>query len=562
MARDDWVEWLQPWNWTVHMQNGTGAAADRNLTQVVCDSAKAMQAAFAIDNFVSLGEAALELFVFWLCCICAWNVAMSEVKSMRRSLVAGLVTGGLYLVSNFATSIMWDLKPGYSHIPRGFVGLLLCARPSFLGFLSLFSIAGRGRVARSIPSDGEALRRQRERSWLNRTRVKAWRRSFGTFLRKFERGEGRNRPVTDEDLADGKETAKQLLAGFALTISVSELVIQVSSVYSIFKTATVGGSRGFFSRYALLPFYEGYSASLMYDGALLHCVFLFPSTLGLVLIAWSHAKETQYREWRLYLDINDRRARKLRTYHENRPVGPPLTDDERAEARYMFQEQRAFELALLRRQRPGFWKRRWIRLKALFIIPGPEPITPPPPPPAPEESSFFHIIRVKLTLVVMRPLDRLIREANAPPPEPTDPEATRYAATTGASEAGSTNTAGDDSRRPTRNPLIRRVRRLAGRALSAVPFIRTRITRSFNRANEEDTRRRTERERQERGPSHERFRELDALHLENLRADEEKRRKRPSSRSPAFLATVFFVSMNYVSQWLFWAGYVETVGER
>lgn len=248
MARDDWVEWLQPWNWTVHLQNET----DKNFTQVVCDSAKAMQAAFAIDNFVSLGEAAVELFVYWLCCICAWNVVMNEVKTMRRSLVAGLTTGGLYLVSNFATAIMWDLKPGYSHIPRGFVGLLLCARPSILGFLSLFSIVGRGRVARSIPTDAEALRQQREESWLNNPRVKAWRRTFGNFLRKFESGDRRNRPVTDEDLADGKETAKQLLAGFALTIGVSELVIQVSSVYSIFKTATVGGSRGFLSRYALL----------------------------------------------------------------------------------------------------------------------------------------------------------------------------------------------------------------------------------------------------------------------------------------------------------------------
>ncbi|KAM7190187.1 hypothetical protein V8F20_009809, partial [Naviculisporaceae sp. PSN 640] len=125
--------------WTGVLCNGS-EWREPNFTQVVCDSARAMQVAFAVDNVVSLGWAALELFLHWLCCICAWSVVMNEIKTMRRSLAAGLITGGLYLVSNFATSIMWDLRPGYSHIPRGFVGLLLCARPSILGFLSLISI--------------------------------------------------------------------------------------------------------------------------------------------------------------------------------------------------------------------------------------------------------------------------------------------------------------------------------------------------------------------------------------------------------------------------------------
>ncbi|KAM7190919.1 hypothetical protein V8F33_009152 [Rhypophila sp. PSN 637] len=493
MAKNDWVEWLQPWNWTVHLQNET----DRNFTQVSCDSAKAISIAFAADNFVSAGWAALELFGYWLCCICAWNVVMTEVHTMRRSLVAGLITGGLYLVSNFATSIMWNLRPGYSHIPRGFVGLLLCSRPSILGFLSLISIWGRGRVARTIPTGVEALREQREASWLNKARVKEWRRAFGNFLRKFERGERRNRQVTDEDLADGKETAKQLLAGFALTIGVSELVIQVASAYSIFKTATVGGSRGFFSRDALVPFYEGYSASLMYAGS----------------------RNTENDDDISTLTIEDGADSK----------GTTTTD------RW---DQRAFEHALIRRQRPGFWKRTWIRVKGVFS-PGLPAI--PPTPPLPSERGSLHNIRVKLILAITRPLNNLIEEANAAP-GPTD------------IEAGETNTNGE-------RQIPRRIRRLAGLALS-VPFLRNRITRSFTSASEEDTRRRTERPEEERGPNMVRFNELVARHEENLRVEDEMRRTRPTRRSPAFLFTFFFVSINYASQWLFWAGFVETAGEK
>lgn len=139
-------------------------------------------------------------------------------------------------------------------------------------------------------------------------------------------------------------------------------------------------------------------------------------------------------------------------------------------------------------------------------------------------------MRVKITLAVTRPLSNLIEEANAVP------------AASG-------------------NQAPRRLRRLAGRALST-PFIRTRITRSFTWAHGEDARRQAEREEQERGPNQARFTELVALHEENLEMAEERRRNRPARRSPAFLVTFFFVSINYASQWLFWAGYVETAGER
>ncbi|KAK5661229.1 hypothetical protein OQA88_11122 [Cercophora sp. LCS_1] len=569
MAREDWIEWMQPWNWTVHQQNET----DRNFTQVVCESAKSMQVAFLVDNIISAASAAVELFVYWICCICAWQVVMKDVGTWRRSLAAGLVTGGLYLVSNFATSILWDLTPGYQQLPRGYVGLLLCARPSILGFLSLAAIFGRGRVERSITEeqDRERLRmhsgdagRPREEPWFDSPRVKRWRREFGGFLRKFSFGNAaQNQEVTDQELADGKLTAQQLLTGFALTIGVSELVLQVSSVYSIWKTATMGGNKGFYSRYALLPFYGGSAAARMYGGALIHCVFLFPSTFGLVGIAWSHAKDQQYQTVRRLIFAEERRLFDLRTYYEKcrkRAPGYELTDKDRAEARAMYREQRLLDSSVSGTARPKLWKRTWVRTQEWFSDVSRRlwsPRNPQPGPPSasrtwlPAErgalSTKFHDALVNTTVKVMTPLSRLADSAAEPSQEPGSE------ASPGHLGAIKTLT----------KHLVRFVRRLPGRTLATAP-LRTRINDSLDWATREQQKRATEIAREEKGPDESRFNEIVQQIMDNRDA---ARRRAESSRIPTRRSVIFFitgtfVTINYISQWLFWSGYVETAGER
>jgi len=573
MAREDWVEWMQPWNWTVHQHNST----DRNFTTAevsVCESAKAMEVAFLVDNFVSAGWAALELFVYWLCCICAWGVVMKEVGPWQKSLAGGLVTGGLYLVSNFATAVLWDHTPRYGEIPTGHVGLLLCARPSVLGFFCLVSIWGREQAERSLRSPREGEDPEPE-PWFERERVKQWRKAVGGWLRRAWpfKAKDQSTEVTDADLEDGRETAKQLLTGFALNIGVSELVLQVSSVYSIWKTTIVGNSRGFYSRYALVPFYGGSAAARMYGGALLHCIFLFPSTFALVAIAWSHAKEQEYRKVRRLFFADERREHALQEYYNSLPrPGWAVTERDRERNRAMLKMQRALESSAFGTTPLSFWTKtwRWVkeRLTACFSRlrhgRNRNPTKPPPRTwPTAERgfiSTLFHNGLIRATVRVMAPLNRLV-ESTTQSTQPTDPESADAKARAGASRLQSPEVS--RPRSTGTSGLRSNLRHFAGRCLSFGP-IRTRIANSLQWAVRQQEDREREIAEAEQGPERERFNEI-LQQLERNRNLAEVRAgnsRLPSVRGFILFITTSFVTINYISQWLFWSGYVETAGER
>jgi len=571
MARQDWAEWMQSWNWTVHYQpqplnetgweatgsqdngNGNGSLVPTGVP--VCDSARAMEVAFLVDNFVSAGWAALELFGYWVCCICAWGVVMKEVGPWQRSIAGGWVTGGLYLVSNFATAVLWERTQGYRGISTGYVGLLLCARPSVLGFFCLVSIWGREKAERSMGLPREAGKVGPE-PWFERERVKRWRRVAGGWLRKyFSFGpEAQDPDVTDDDLKDGRETAKQLLTGFALNIGVSELALQVSSVYSTWKTAIVGGKRGFYSPGALLPFYGGSAAARMYGGALLHCIFLFPSTLSLIAIAWSHAEEQEYTRLRRIFFAEERREHSLRDFYE-KPPGSASTEDGRAKNRAMFQMQRALESSVFGTARPRLWKRTWIRIKEWLtrcfgrLRHGRNQYRAAPVSRgwAPAERGFisamFHKALIGAMITVTAPLNRLV-ESIPQSSRHTDPENAKNHAT-----------------RTSR--LCSLPRRLARRCLS-FRLVRVRIANSLRWAQGQQEAQNLRIREAEQGPSRDRFREI----LERLAQNRTVADKRdqnsllPSARGAILFITTVFVVINYISQWLFWSGYVETAGER
>ncbi|KAK3384589.1 hypothetical protein B0T24DRAFT_674338 [Lasiosphaeria ovina] len=246
MAPLDWAEWIEPWNWTV-------VPSDAALRQR-CQSTTEMMVSFVADNLVSVAETILEIGFFWaLLQVPSLNrLASRKVHKWGRSVIGGAQYGASFVLSNFYTAWKWRATPGYSDIPVGFLGLVLCARPSAVGIICFLDLVFSG--------------------WL---------------AEKISRLRGYAHPALAVPAGqDYRETpawlqARQFLANWALTMSVAEIIIQIMSMYSLYKTTNEGRLRGFYSLDALLPYWHGSEALRMYGGALMHCIFSWLSLLSL-----------------------------------------------------------------------------------------------------------------------------------------------------------------------------------------------------------------------------------------------------------------------------------------
>ncbi|KAK3368336.1 hypothetical protein B0H63DRAFT_75188 [Podospora didyma] len=270
MAPLDWAEWIEPWNWTV-------SPRDDALIQH-CPSSASMLASFAEENLISLGEIILQTALYWM--FLQFNfrfnilnrLAMRQVHRWERSLVGGVLAGISVVVSNFLTAVQWSLTPGYSNIPIGYLGLLLCARPSAIGLLCFLDMLLSDWLARKIAG----------------LRTRFHPREAADPIR-----DNADRHVHGLPDSPGEGRAKQFLANLAMTMAVAEVIIQISSLYSLYKTAVEGGHKGFYQPEALTPFWRGHEALWMYAGALLHCIFSWFSFFSLVACAVVQA----YRIW-------------------------------------------------------------------------------------------------------------------------------------------------------------------------------------------------------------------------------------------------------------------------
>jgi hypothetical protein len=266
MAQSDWAEWIEPWNWTVRRENtSTG-----NSTFDDCKTSYATLAAMGIDNAVSIGSSSAEILVAWLILIFLAKsrdddkpfvlAFRDEVKTWPWALVGGLGSGFGYILSNFATAIIWNrYYPGYQNMETGYVGLALCARPSVLGFLCFLGLFSKP-VSRRIDR------------WRTRT------------MR------------TPDPNADGEHIARQLLANWAFTLAVGELFVQISGYYSLLVTTTEGRRRGFYRVGSLIPFWRGSEAQRMYAGAMVHCIFFFLSVISLLVSTYVHARTAKFQK--------------------------------------------------------------------------------------------------------------------------------------------------------------------------------------------------------------------------------------------------------------------------
>ena len=206
--------------------------------------------------------------------------------------------------------------------------------------------------------------------WIESEETKETRRRVGRQIRRFL-GVFNRRPtggyeVTDEELVEGRAKAQQLLTSFALTVGVSELCMQFSSLFSIWKTMLVGFDRDFYSVPALLPYEGGAAAGRMYGGALLHSVLCIPSTFVLVGIALYHVEHDLIMRLREKFNRQGKMIVKLNEYYEEkegRPTDRPPTEEERAKDRQMAQRTRPA-------RRTGLCTPRFVLIHRRFQNPG------------------------------------------------------------------------------------------------------------------------------------------------------------------------------------------------
>jgi len=259
MAREDWEQYLLPWNWTVQALNSTGVI----VRQPTCPKTPLYLGSFVIENcFFLLFVALLTLAKLrwlqgedqgepWLENVQKLSVLLLPFRWVKDNIVnlfkrffksgeegaekvvastlLALFIASLQLVSNLVSAYLIKSQPGYGHVPAPLLMLLFCARPR-LGFLAcLFSLV--------------------KNEWI-------------IHLFKIRK---------DENVL----TAQRKIAEIALSSAASEIIMQGLASYSMGRAAHIGQLRKFYDVGHLWPYWRGKHARILYLGALFWLIACF-----------------------------------------------------------------------------------------------------------------------------------------------------------------------------------------------------------------------------------------------------------------------------------------------
>ena len=241
MAKEDWDEWRQPWNWTVPAKN----TSVLNVGQPQCAPTWAFLQNFLFDNVIELVAFAIcagltiyaarqrrfepvDLTWCWLIFTGNWYWGIvTGMGSVVVKLVANVIaTNAIYKASEYQGAHFGETILFLFTSPS--LTMILCAA----GFL--------------IPLFEEHLLQRR----LNEIR--------------------------------------QYLATVTLSFATTAIFLQTISAACMFKTARAGHVKGFYHNGSLTPYWQGKPAQIMYAGALLwtNCYFfslIFLGLLGLLM---------------------------------------------------------------------------------------------------------------------------------------------------------------------------------------------------------------------------------------------------------------------------------------
>ncbi|MCJ1470036.1 hypothetical protein MMC07_008681 [Pseudocyphellaria aurata] len=217
MAKEDWEEWVQPWNWTVRPLNST----NEPTLQPRCSSASSYLGQFAIENILSL----LEVFVLaylkhiqrknddkesWQAKLWRKLPLFKRVSlDMIQWSLVGILHAFSLIGSNIWTASIVHGTSGYQHVSVVRLTVLFCARPRMPWMACVLILI-----------------------------------------------------------------SHEIFVNAALSVAVTELILQVAGSCYLFLTTNTGRARGFYHVKHLKPFWRGSNAHIMYSGTIFWTVFV------------------------------------------------------------------------------------------------------------------------------------------------------------------------------------------------------------------------------------------------------------------------------------------------
>ena len=244
MAREDWEEWILPWNWTLTAKNSSKI----DVPEPKCPGFNSIGKTFMTDNLVRLAASIFEVGLTLGFC---WKRRRGLDNSFWiLAVIGGIVSAALWLVQNFLIAQFVAIRPGYEDVPVGQLMLILCTAPNItillcgLGFwIPIFELE---HPFRTSPIRG--LRRQ----------------NAATEIRQY-------------------------FAKVVLSTATTAMLMQIIAGVYFFKTAHGGDSKGFYRYGHLTRYWRGVPAYTMYAGALTWAICFVFTILSLYVLALAMA---------------------------------------------------------------------------------------------------------------------------------------------------------------------------------------------------------------------------------------------------------------------------------
>lgn len=244
MAKEDWQEWIVPWNWTVRPENTASEAIDSSR----CPSASQELGLFAAENIIFAIISIIVPYVTWALhrkrlrqkertgikedtgIMAIAKMIMAGVKSFWDAhfrntfgelatiqwIIVGTLSAGGQIGFNFLTSAIIKRTPGYEHVPLTQLAVLHGTRPRLGWALCVLNLIDH-----------------------------------------------------------------EIFANAAASFGLSELILQCFGSKYFGVTANKGTQREFYHIHILRPFWHGRAAYRMYIGALLWLLGCFA-----IIISW------------------------------------------------------------------------------------------------------------------------------------------------------------------------------------------------------------------------------------------------------------------------------------
>lgn len=251
MAKEDWEEWIQPWNWTVRPLNST----NQPTLQAHCSSGSSYLWEFARDNLLNLVEIFIEAWWkyrhkkkdpkrsmqarFWRSLPANLSLVLPFIRDIRLDLIQWFPVGVFHALcligSNVWSAAIIHNTAGYQHVSIVRLTVLFCARPRMPWMACILVVI-----------------------------------------------------------------SHEYFVNAALSFALAEWILQLVGLYYLGFTTNTGRVRDFYHLNHVTPFWRGFDAHVMYSGSIFLVVVLI-----FFLLAFGYFMHVGREVLRWLLDLND-----------------------------------------------------------------------------------------------------------------------------------------------------------------------------------------------------------------------------------------------------------------